>query len=336
MLLEELKRLRQRLGLPDAIHDDAEVTALSRSFRLGKEPSSYVDGLTRCITAPDATDLHRLYACRQLIMVAEMILDAALAEFAYRAVSELPGDTVRHVMTAMMFHTCFGAPTEARHLASVLFEQTQDEPGRLPYVLNSAYTEYRVGEWTVAESRFTHALQLARRGNSRAGEMYSRLFLARLYYSVGRLDAARSWYNRFTELSTEISDEELVWEHNLLGARLSAKEGSITRARSHLEDARSSSFSRLCLPALTIRACDLELRMLEGCEPCATFEVDELLALHGRSRTVGGQDDVVRALYNALRFHGRESEARALVREYLTLYRRDGYPPDSGIAVPAY
>lgn len=335
MLLEELKRLRQRLGLPDSAHDDAEVTELSRSFHLGREPATYIVRLTRCLTAPNVSELHRLFACRTLLMAAEMTLDAALADFAYRAIPEWPAKSLRHLMTAMMFHTCFGAPAEAKRLASVVFEQTHRELGFLPHILNAAYAEYRIGEWSVAESRFTHGLELARRGNTLAGEMHSQLFLARLYYSVGQLEKARYCYSCFRELLSEIADEELVWEHNLLGARLFAKEGNVDRARKHLEEARSSSFSRLSLPALTIRACDLELRLLEGCEPCTKLELDELLALHRRSRTFGGQDDVVRALQNALRFHGRESEALTLAREYLTLYRRDGYPPDSTLVPPA-
>lgn len=334
MLLGELKLLRRRLNLPDA-HDNSEITALSRSFRLGGDPSSYVGQLTSCVTARDTDEQHRLYASRNLLMIAEMTLDAALAEFAYRAVAESSSKSVRHVLTALIYHTCFGAPTEAKRLASLLFEETNSEPGLLPYVLNAAYAEYRIGEWTVAESRFTHALQLARRGNTRGGEMHTRLFLARLYYSVGRLLAARSWYNSFREMLSEIADEELVWEHNLLGARLSAKEGRIELARDHLKDARSSDFGRLALPLLTIRACELELRLLEACEPCTPVEMEELLALHKRSRNLGEQDDVVRALYNALRFHRRETEAMTLVREYLTLYRRDGYPADSGLVVPA-
>jgi len=333
MLLEELKLLRRRLGLSVQTHDTAEITAIARSFRLGGDPANYVGQLTGCVTASDASPAHKLAASRQLLMTAEMTMDMELAKFAYLAVSDSSSDSLSHALTAMLFHTCFGTPAEAKRLASLVFERTQGDPAFLPYVLNAAYAEYRIGDWRVAETRFAHALHLTRRGNSRAGEMHARFLLARLYYSLVRLESARTWYDSFRELLSEISDEELVWEHNLLGARLSGKEGEIDIARNHVEDARSSAFSGLPMPALAIRACDLELRLLEGREPCTIVEIDELLALHRRNRAFGGQDDVVRALCNALRLHGRESEARTLVQEYLTLYRRDGYPPDPALAI---
>ena len=334
MLLEELRRLRQRLGVPDPVHDIAELTSLARSFRLGEDPASYVPALTRCVKAINEDELHRLSACRTLLMVAEMTLDASLAEFAYGVIRESSSKSLRHQLTAMIFHTLFGSVAEAKRLVSEVFEKTQNELELLPHVLNAAYAEYRIGEWKAAEAKCNHALQLARRGNARAAEMYGRLLLARLYYSVGEFHASRSWYNCFTDLSSEIADEELPWEHNLLAARLSLGEGRVDLARKHLEEATASSFARLASPQLSIRACDLEVRMSQGFPPCTTLELEELLALHKRSRSFGGQDDVVRALYNALRFHGREPEALTLVREYLTLYRRDGYPAVM-LAVPA-
>jgi hypothetical protein len=333
MLLGELKHLRERLGLPASRHDQAEITELSRAFRLGGDPVSYIGPLKRCAASSDASEFHRLAACRQLLMISEITVDAPLARFAYRAMEESTGTSHRHTLTALIFHTLFGASAEAKRLASLLYEQTHTDPTLLAYVLNAAYAEYRIGEWTVAESRLNRTLQLARQGNSRAGEMHGRLLLARLYYSVGQLGAARIWYNSFRELLSEISDEELVWEHNLLGARLCAREGHITAARNHLEAAKTSTFARLTLPKLTIGVCDLELRGLEGFEPGTAADLEDLLSLHMRSRGLGGQDDVVRGLCTALRYHGRESEALNLVTEYLTLYRRDGYPPDFGIDI---
>jgi tetratricopeptide (TPR) repeat protein len=334
-LLEERRTLRQRLGLPSGMHDGAEIMGLTRLFQLGEAPSNYVNGLLQCLTASDASEVNRLFACRQLLMIAEMTLDSGLAELAYRAVPESPSKSLRHALTSMVFHTCFGLPEEAKHLASRVFEETQNEPTLLPHFLNAAYAEYRIGDCTVAEARFTQALELAHRANSLAGKMHARVFLARLYYSLGKLDSARSWYNEFTKLLSEGADDDLVWEHNLLGALLCLKEGSLDLARGHLDTARLSRFSQLALPSLTVRSCEAELRLLEGGEPCTNLELDELIALYERSRTFGGQDDVVRALTKSLRFQKRELEAAALVAEYLTMYRRDGYPPDPVLVISA-
>ncbi|HKN67385.1 MAG TPA: AAA family ATPase [Gemmatimonadaceae bacterium] len=335
ILLEERKVLRRRLQISDSTHDHGEIVGFSKSFREGRAPEGYLGQLTRCVTARDASERHKLSACRQLIMLAEMTLDPAPAEFAYRVAMECTAEPLRCAMTAMMFHTCFGSPAEAKGLASLVFDQTQDDPAFLPYVLNSAYAESRIGNWEVAEARFHHGLELARRGNTRAGEMHARFFLARMYYSIGRYDAARTWYNNFTELLSEIASEESVWEHNLLGARLAAKEGNLDLARHHLAAARASKFSELPLPTLFTRSCDLALRLSQAFEP-STVELEELLALYQRSRTLGFQDDTVRALFGALQFHQRPSEATTLISEYLASYRRDGYPPDPGFLALAH
>jgi tetratricopeptide (TPR) repeat protein len=327
-LLDERKQLHRRLDITDSTHDHGEIIGFSRSFREGRLPEYYLGQLTRCLTASDASERHKLSACRQLIMVAEMTLDPALADFAYRIAVECSGEPLRRAMTSMMFHTCFGSPVEAKGLACLVFDETQNEPAQLPYVLNAAYAESRIGNWEVAEARLNHALELARRGNTRPGEMHARFFLARLYYSIGRYDSARSWYNNFAELLSEIASEESVWEHNLLGARLAAGEGNFDLSRQHLAAARRSAFSRLSLPTLFTQSCDLALRLAQGLEPCTIVELEELLAVYQRSRTLGFQDDVVRALSGALRFHERRSEATGLVGEYLKSYRRDGYPPD--------
>jgi hypothetical protein len=330
-LLGELGLVRQRLGIAGQAHQQGEITELARAFRDGRTPEHYVGRLTRCVVATDATELHRLSACRQLLMIAEMTLNVPLAEFAFRAVLEPSSQSLRHALTAMIFHTCFGSPAKAKEMASLIFDQAQNEPARLPLILNAAYADSRIGDWTVAEARLTHAVEMARRGNARGGEMHVRLFLARLYYSVGRFDASRNWYDRFKELLSEVAGEESVWEHNLLGARLAATEGDLDLMQNHLEGAKASPFSKLPLAALLTRACEIEHRFYRGCEPCTIPQLEGLLASYERGRTLGFQDDTVRALSIALRFHNRESDAKVLVREYLTLYRRDGYPPDPSL-----
>jgi DNA-binding SARP family transcriptional activator len=194
-LLGELGLVRQRLGLANQSHYQGEITAIARAFRDGT-PEHCLRHLTRCVVAVDATERHRLSACRQLLMIAEMTLDVRLAEFAFRAVSEPSSESPRHALTAMMFHTCFGSQAKAREMASLIFDQAQNELAPLPFVLNAAYAESRIGDWTVAETRFIHGVEIARGGNARGGEMLARLFLARMYYSVGRLDASRNWYGR--------------------------------------------------------------------------------------------------------------------------------------------
>src|SRR5438874_7550384 len=80
-LLAELRTLRARLGGRPVGHERFEITECARSFHAGEDPRVNVLRLRNCATAFEATELHRLSAARQLLMIAEITLDRSLAEF---------------------------------------------------------------------------------------------------------------------------------------------------------------------------------------------------------------------------------------------------------------
>lgn len=116
----------------------------------------------------------------------------------------------------------------------------------------------------------------------------------------------------------------------MLGARVALFDGDHAAADSFLKRARTYAIAELDLPRLLIRACETELRRLRDDEVVSEAELNEILALHLRSRNVGCQDEVVFSIVNCLVRRGRAREAVQLAGEYFANHRRDGF------AVPSY
>jgi len=333
-LFVERKDIRTRLGLPYPVHDDLEVGEFGKDFYLGNEPTENIPRLKCCVTEADASSRHRLAAARQLLMIAEMTADRPLAEFAHESTRDLEPGVVWQAFTEMLFHTCFGHPNIARSLAAQVFEYKQDDRSILPYSLNSAFAEYRIGNWQVAEFRFLRSMRLALDAHVVVGQMHAAMGLARLYWSLGRLEDAKLWQDKFAMIFEDVGDAELVWEHNLLASRIALREKQSSKAQFHLEKARGSAFATLGVPALSLAACDIEFNMLTGCEPCDKTTLAQLLEGHRRARSIGLHDEIMYALASALRWYARETEAANLVDDYLRFHRRDSFSVDSRLLSP--
>src|SRR5207249_7458595 len=75
-------------------------------------------------------------------------------------------------------------------------------------------------------------------------------------------------------------------------------------------------------------ACQIEIRLAACEDPCTETELEGLIALHERGRRLGCHDEVMFALYMALKKRDREGEGIEVLREYLGHHRRDGFPVD--------
>ena len=153
--------------------------------------------------------------------------------------------------------------------------------------------------------------------------------LARLYWSTERYEESRKWYDRLSNYSTSFDVADLEWERNVLGARLALREGLLSAAQRHVEQARESPHATLDLPRMLWRACEIELRLARRERPCTETELEDLVVLHKRARGLGCHDEVMLAVFLSLRFYGRESEAMELLRAYLQHHRRNGFQVDS-------
>src|SRR5207302_8895222 len=113
-------RLREVLAGLTVDNERFAITEGARSFHAGEDPRVNVLRLRNCATAFEATELHRLSAARQLLMIAEITLDRSLAEFAYEATRDIAPGTSSQMMTSLLYHTCFGDAGEATEIAAQL------------------------------------------------------------------------------------------------------------------------------------------------------------------------------------------------------------------------
>ena len=328
-LVAERKSLRTRLGRPQAKHDRFEMAEFAIILHTGGDPRVNVRGLWSYVTAVKADPNVRLNAGRQLLMIAEMTLDHGLAESAYQSMKEIAPDTTSQAFARLVYHTCFGNPQEATRLAADLAEKALDTPAILTYALNAAYAQYRVGSSEVAEETLLRCLDLARKGGSESGEKHACLFLARLCWSNSRYEESKAWYERFSCHPLRLGEQDLIWEHNVLGARLAIRDGRSNEAALHVQRARQSPSAKLELPRMLLLACEIELRDAAREELCTDAELEDLLALHQSGRQLGCHDEVMFALFTALRIRNREQQGIELLRTYVAHHRRDGFPLDS-------
>jgi tetratricopeptide (TPR) repeat protein len=331
-LLAELKALRAKLGRSQAPHDRFEIEEYANAFHSDSDPTVNVRALRRCVTAPEAEARHRWSAARQLLMISELTFDYSLAEFAFQSTRDLPQGTQTEIFCDMLYHTCFGEPELANELAKELVKRSLTVPSFLPYTLNAGYAQSRIAKPQDAEMTLLRALEIAEQSGMIHGEVHACLLLARLYWCAAMYDRSRMWYDRFISYSTLEVQPDLLWEHNILGARLSLREGYIAAAESHIEHARQTARAKLDLPRAFIQSCEIEIRHAKNEVLCTSEELQELVRLHKRSRNLGCHDEVMFAAFIALKESGLGSEAAELLENYVTSHRRDGFPLDSRLA----
>jgi tetratricopeptide (TPR) repeat protein len=323
-LIPELKRLRTRLGRPASQHDKAELVELALALHSDGDPRENVERLKQCVKTENSTLGHKLFAARHLIMIAELTVDRELADFAFQSLSDLEPGGYWLVFSQMLYHTVFGDPTVVPGLLERL-EPVVELPRLLVVLLNIGYAQYRVGNCTVAESTLLRAIESAQHFEMASAEMHGVLFLARMHWSVGQINQSEKWHRRFTELLARNQDPNVFWEHAVLGARLATVKRNFAEARQYIEIARGCKQTELDLPHLFVLACETDLRIAAGQEPCSDIELEDFLSLHLRARDLGLQDEVTVALLRVLELRGQPERALQLLQRYVTTHRRDGF-----------
>jgi tetratricopeptide (TPR) repeat protein len=333
-LLGERRRLLLDLDLPLRSHDIPELLELVLSRRDEPNARDHITKLRRCLTAPEANDLHRLNAARQLMMIAELRLEPELAHTAWGSISRLASGTRSRLATELLYHTCFGDPgvalTTVKDLLAEPRFQLSAQPGLL---LNVAYALYRVGSPEEAETSARNLAQLGEETGDLPLRARAHLLLARLFSSTGRLVECEASYGDAQSLFGDGVPLDLVNEHCVLGARLALRDGRAELARVYVERGLRDRHAAFELPRLLIRCCAVELRIAVGEVPCTADELTELISLHKRARGMGCQDEVMLAVVHALEAAGRADEGEQLLQEYVDEYRRDGFPLNGELLV---
>jgi DNA-binding SARP family transcriptional activator len=331
-LIRERQSLRGRLGMQLHPHDNFELLELAMSRYSDVDLSIFSRRLRGCLTATDATPAHKLNAACQLLILAELLLDADLAHFVSEQIIDLEPGVGRRVICDMIYHAIFGSPEKGAVLARELVRLCLgDLPRKLGLLFNAGYTLYRVGSIGEAEQTLTLAFDAAERYGASSCEVNGVLSFARMYWGLERFDEFRTWMQTAADLQSRRPDPQVDVDYYVLAARDATRCGRYDEAREFIRQARQSPESRLDLDRLYLLACDVEVGLALGIPPSAD-ELDALLSLHLRARGTGCQDDVMTAVLHALDAVGRSAEAAKLLQSYVTTYRRDRFPVRSELA----
>jgi len=261
-------------------------------------------------------------------MAAELMLDTELADFAYSMSRGLLSGSEAQLLLEVMYHACFGRAADAIVAAGQLVSLCTDSvPASFVNLLNAGYALYRVGALPDAAQVLTRAYDEAHARGMHTFEARACLLLARMHWSVGDLERSRQWRDKYASILHSRSVRGVIGEFELLSCRLAIEAGALEEARSFFSMMRKHRPSRLDLPRMYVLATELSLRMAEGARDISASDLQLLLGLHFRARSIGLHDDTMGALHDALVLNGRSAQATLLLQEYLTRHRRDGFPP---------
>jgi DNA-binding SARP family transcriptional activator len=334
----ELARLRAALGRPTQVHDNYELleTALRKWDGANSDFRTLVLQLRNCVAAADAAPHHRISAAHQLMIWAELMLDADAGRSAYHVKKEFTNVSEAHLGVEkrlafdMIYEGGFGDPRRAQDAArEVAAWATFDSPDRYPLLINAAIAQYRIATPNEAEPTLRCALERARRYGFVYAETNVGLTLARLFWSTERLEECIGQHRLLADLVAQCEDAEVIVDYCVLGARLATTQGRYDEAVAYIRRARAFSHSQLALPDLLLRCCELDLRLATVSDNVSDAQLNELLLLHLRARQFGLHDEVMATVVKCLERNGRASEARQRLQEYLRAYRRDGFPAPS-------
>jgi len=331
-LLSELRRLRQRLGLPQVFHDRFEILEFAKTIHSGQDPRANIERLRSCLTDSSTTIRHKLRATSQLLLIADLTIDADLAEFAFSVTRDLAPNTSGQRACSLFYNTCFGSAEDAAVIAVGMANAISTEPSFIGLLLNAGYAHYRTGNPADALRVLLRAVEIAQRDEMIVPETRASLFLAQVCWSTERIDECRQWYRTLGELVARNADPEIMGEYFVLGARLAIHDGDYDSASRLVDCARGSSHAKLDRPRLILCACQIELRLVAGLEPYSDSELDDFLSLYCRARSFGGVDEVVVSLVRAFAARGRSAEAASLLEGYVREYRRERSPIRSDLA----
>jgi hypothetical protein len=127
-------------------------------------------------------------------------------------------------------------------------------------------------------------------------------------------------------LLTRYADADVSREYCVIAARVATFENRVEEARAFIDRGRLCARANYDLPRLLLMSCDLDIRLSDLGVPICEDEFTEFLSLCLRARNMGCQDEVMMTLHHLTKSRGRVAEGTRIISEYLSEYRRDGFP----------
>ncbi|MEO7456781.1 MAG: AAA family ATPase [Gemmatimonadaceae bacterium] len=311
-----------------------ELRIIEADLLNGAPIEAAVEPLLGLLSDRTAEPTVRAQAAVKLMVVADIQYDGELAEAVHDQLAAIYSDRALadpHVLRAeLVFQTTFGNLAQARAIA-VGITQKYPSPSSSDAIINSrhfaAYSLYRMRSSTeaarIAEDNYSFMLSVKLFGEA----LYSASLRSEIAITEGDFDCASEWLTRADTAARGVPPHQLS-----PNSGYHANAGILAMLDGRYEEAErlllAPQRDYALLASARYRAASialiLRLKRRRGDDTTSLrADIEELRELYVKGRHFGGQDSVVEALWCADRAEGHDSEATAMLRDYLTTHRRE-------------
>jgi DNA-binding SARP family transcriptional activator len=315
-------------------HDDVELASLEAQWEVDRTIPAVLDRSLLCLRAENAPPGHRVRAGIWALILAHNIPDAGLAQDVYRTLGCLSRATqvpeTDRVTADLVYQTSFGDLCEGADAGARLVSATRasGDLASLSRVLRLASVPLLyLGRFAEVRGLLCEGLDLLERARLRWGTFITTAGFVRSYFEEGDLASANSWYGRLRQLFDPADDLARTCPAHILGAKIALVEERYDAPEllefpaasrwASIASARTQSIAMAVWTLSTLR---------RGLAAEHDERLDQLTRLFDRAKHSGNQDFPAFALFESLRARGDDSNAYAMLRQYVDRERREQAP----------
>ena len=330
----EAKRRTMKAGNLDVSHDRDSLRLLEAKWRLDYDILHLISDVYQFAKDHFAAPTDRIEALSWGLIFADNICASSEMECLYEMSASLRDqpsiDEASNERLRLIYHTGIGDLDQGVSSAErlVAIERTRNQPARVARALRNAAVAFRrAGHYERSLQALQEALSLSeqRRYASTALSVCDQA--CSIMLDLDDIEGAKQWYVRAQQWAPQTEDVISIGslENVRLRLALTQRKADAQPVVMHIDSERVLRDPILRRRADT-EAMWLRTRMANHMDITDDPLLSDLIAIHPRCRAVGGHDFCALTLYQALSYIGRESDAERLLREYVTIYRREHSP----------
>jgi hypothetical protein len=344
LALTALRSLKATLDPTSTTHDAYELLAFDTMPHIDQNWAAIADTCERCLLAHDATLQHRVNAAIILCKLATGLGNATRIQYAYDAVKPFLEHTdvseISRSRLEAIYHALVGDATVATTATERLLTLARETRRGVPLLSSLMYCA-RCFQWSgnidIATALFAEIATTAIRDHMHPYAIEAIQQLLGLFLNCGNTAAAQTWANQLASFALP-TDHILKRQSILLQLRFAISRQDVNAAE-ELFATHGSEF--LNDPLLSSRATALSthirLGQLQQVEQTALVKTVHALA-HAceQLRGIRTYDYEHFSLYLGLNYVGETKQAKSMLQDYLTQFRRDVTPPPLEIQTAAH
>jgi hypothetical protein len=277
----------------------------------------------------------RAKAAFLLLSYAEDTNDRPAATEAIAAIKDLPRRGSYDLIPHLVYHAVFGRVPDALEIATEIASDsviTSDPHTAHSALYNVGYARLRGGDFEGALAALTSACKAAEELKLWSACGATSGLIAEVHWYANDLSNADMWHSRSGAYLARCSFPSRGPVYYSMEIMQLLRRGAVTDAAAALENAGTLYPAvKENRYAVEYRCYEARIEMASGRCPSQSW-IDELVLSHRETRDMGMQDLVADTVVSLLKKSGREAEALDMKHEYLSVYRRDPFPPPLELA----